>query len=260
MNNYSTRIEQKQINTKFLFVDPSYQRQLNPVLVSKIVNHFNPLLVNPIKVSRRSDGRYFVIDGQHTLNALREKNRGKDLMVECKVYQFVGVDDTERRKIEAGLFAEQNGASRTVGTNDKFRARYVAGDKEIVDFWQVTSLTGVRMDFYGHGGANKIVCCAEAYKAYKKLASKDYVEMLQNISAAWGGERDSFRAEIIGGMTLLYLTYGRRIESKTLIRQLSKVSPLVIIRNAKLSNESGKRKYMIEIVNVYNKKLRTNQL
>lgn len=217
-------------------------------------------MVNPIKVSKRDNGFYYVFDGQHTINALKKLNNDKNVSVECKVYEFKGMSDDQRRKIEAALFSEQNGFSSAVLTIDKLKAKYISGDKDIIKFKNLTESTGLTMDFTRANIKGKINCCAEAFKAFKQLPTNLYVEMLTAIRDTWGGERESLKAEIIGGTALLYSEYGSQINPKTFAKQLSKVSPRIIIRNANISTESGKKKYADEILKVYNKGLKTKRL
>ena len=49
-----------QLNTKYLKVDTDYQRVPDPKRVKTIAEHFNPLKVNPIKVSHR-DNAYWIL-------------------------------------------------------------------------------------------------------------------------------------------------------------------------------------------------------
>lgn len=259
MADYSTKMQYANIYSKELHVDPDYQRELNQRRVQSIVKSFNPALVNPVKVSRRDDGRYFVFDGQHTLAALKERNGG-DLQVACKVYEFKHVTDKRRQEIEATLFAEQNGLSAAVHANSRFKARLIAGDPDIIQFQRLTQAAGVRMDFTQGACENKIICCAEAYKAYNALTPSDYVDMLTVICEAWDGEKASFRQEIIGGMAILYKSYAGEFKRETLVKQLSKTSPLRIIRDGANSHESGKRKYTERIIAAYNKGLSRNKI
>ena len=112
---YNRNYEYKQVNSAFIVIDEDYQRELDQNRVKRIVANFNPDLVNPIKVSYRN-GKYYVFDGQHTLAALKMRNGGKDLMVECKIYRGLSEAD------EAILFSEQNGISRQVATNAKLKS------------------------------------------------------------------------------------------------------------------------------------------
>ena len=92
------------INSAFLEIPAEYQRRLQMSKVKRMVAEFNGIIVNPPKVSYR-DGRYIVIDGQHTIVGLKTLNGGKDLFIVCRVY--TGLTKEE----EALVFAEQTGAS-----------------------------------------------------------------------------------------------------------------------------------------------------
>ena len=92
------------INSAFLEIPAEYQRRLQMSKVKRMVAEFNGVIVNPPKVSYR-DGRYIVIDGQHTIVGLKTLNGGKDLSIVCRVY--TGLTKEE----EALVFAEQTGAS-----------------------------------------------------------------------------------------------------------------------------------------------------
>ena len=119
MVNERVGYEYKFLTSSLLETDPSYQRRMNAAQVDRIVEEFNPLLVNAVKVSHR-DGRFFVFDGAHTLAALLRIHEGKPFMVECKV--FSGMTYQE----EAELFALQTGTSRTVSFDYKLRAKLAA--------------------------------------------------------------------------------------------------------------------------------------
>ena len=73
--------EYKLMNTKMLTVDKSYQRDTDMTRVRSIVREWNPCLVHAVKVSKR-DGKYYIFDGQHTVEALKLKNKG--LLVKWK--------------------------------------------------------------------------------------------------------------------------------------------------------------------------------
>lgn len=85
MTHSTPEYEYKQVNTRDIFVDPLYQRDLNNGKVGKIVREWNPYLVNAVKVSYR-EGKLWVFDGQHTIAAIKSKHNGRDCMVDCKVF------------------------------------------------------------------------------------------------------------------------------------------------------------------------------
>lgn len=80
-------------------VDPSVQRSIVPSRARKLARLFDPGLLGEILVSQRSDGRYWVIDGQHRWQAA--KNAGV-MSLACEV--FTGLSKAD----EARLFMGRN--------------------------------------------------------------------------------------------------------------------------------------------------------
>lgn len=250
MNN---KFEYKQINSKYIVSDPAYQRVVDMNRVKKMVANFNPNIINPIKVSYR-DGKFYVFDGQHTLGVLKLKNNNTDLLVDCKIYKGLTQDD------EAELFAAQNGISRTVNTIAKFKALYVAKDIDICSFRDLTESIGIKMNFTNGKADNKIVACTKAYKIYNDTTLAEYVEIMTIIKNAWDGVQESFNTEILGGVYIFYKKYKGQFDARVLEKQLSKVSPISIIREGKVSGKAGDERFARQILATYNKKLRNNRI
>lgn len=55
-----------------LKTDMSYQSPVKESQVKKIVKNFDPQKLHTIVVNKRNDGQFFVIDGQHRVEALKE--------------------------------------------------------------------------------------------------------------------------------------------------------------------------------------------
>ena len=88
--------------------------------VEMIAADFNEYIANEPKVSFR-DGKYYVVNGQHTIEGRILRNGGEDLSILCKVYTGLTMEQ------EALLFAEQNGHSAPLTAGIKLRAK-VVGD------------------------------------------------------------------------------------------------------------------------------------
>lgn len=252
-SNYTTVTEMRSINSRLIISDSEYQRTLDYNRVKRIVSNFNPSLVNPVKVSSR-DGRFYVFDGQHTLAALKLRNNNHDLMVECKVYNGMTQQD------EARLFSEQNGIYRPVETNAKMKALFTAGDVEIIELHALVMSLGIRMDFTKGNANNKIVAVKSAYDIFKKSTPSEFIQILTIIKESWGGEAESYRAEILHGVSILYLSCKNEFDVNRAIKQFSKVSPLSIIREGKAYSDGGNKRFARQLLNVYNKKLSTGKL
>lgn len=257
-NTYSSNIGNtaytyKRINSAYICSDPAYQREIDEKRVKLIASHFNPNLVNPIKVSAR-DGKYFVFDGQHTLRALKLRNGNHDLPVECKVYTGLTQQD------EARLFSEQGGIVRPVKTNAKMKALYTAGDVEIVELHRAINSQGIRFDFTNAKAPNKIVACTTIYTIFKKTTCSEFAEILNIIKESWNGEAESFNKEILMGTFIFYKAYKPYLNRKKIVRQFAKVSPQVIIREGKVFMSGGDKRFARQLLNAYNSKIRTGRL
>ena len=116
-----------------------YQRLLRMGKVTKIAANFSEYIANEPKVSYR-DGRYFVFDGQNTIEARKTCNDGRDLPIRCKV--FYGLS----KEHEALLFAVQTGISSELTAGEQLRAKLVAHEENACDFC------------FGNGGHRRSVC------------------------------------------------------------------------------------------------------
>lgn len=105
MSKHTTEYEFKQLNSRDIELDPTYQRDTQAREVNDILRNFDNRVVNVVKVSYR-DGHYYCFDGGHTIAALKAKNGNRDLMVDCKV--FYGLTQLDEKE----LFKKQTGNAR----------------------------------------------------------------------------------------------------------------------------------------------------
>lgn len=237
--------EYKKVNTREILVDPLYQRDLSKAKVTRILKEFNPHLVNAPKVSFR-EGKFWVFDGQHTIAATKAKY-GHDIVIDCKVfYGLTRLDEME-------LFIAQNGISSAVSVNEKYRALFNNGDKDVVGMVRACERVGIRVDFTRGPGKNKVIALATLMRSYQSLTTKQFADMLTTLKNAWGGIPESFSAELINGLTKFYMIYDGDFSKKRLLNVLQKTSPIVIVRDGKISSASGSAKYARIILGIYNK-------
>ena len=144
------------VNSALLIPCAEYQRVLHVEKVAHIAENFSEYIANEPKVSYR-DGRYFVFDGQNTIEARKTCNGGRDLPIRCKV--FYGLS----KEHEALLFAVQTGISSELTAGEQLRAKLVAHEENACDFVSVTEDTGVRFALDGIRAPWKIYCIRSAY-------------------------------------------------------------------------------------------------
>ena len=109
----------RMVNSALLIPCIEYQRMLRMEKVSQIAENFSEYIANEPKVSYR-DGRFYVFDGQNTVEARRACNGGKDLPIRCKVFLGLSKED------EATLFALQTGISTCLTAGERLRANLVS--------------------------------------------------------------------------------------------------------------------------------------
>ena len=139
-------------SSKLIYPREIYQRGVERKRVELIARDFNEYIVNEPKVSFRN-GRYYVMDGQHTIEGCILLNGGEDRPILCKVYTGLTMEQ------EALLFAEQNGHSAPLSAGIKLRAKVVGGDAPSKAFVAATNRVGLSLnydsmqlsDYRGHG-------------------------------------------------------------------------------------------------------------
>ena len=128
------------VNSALLFPCMEYQRLLRTEKVASIAENFSEYVANEPKVSYR-DGRFYVFDGQNTVEARRTCNGGKDVTIRCKVFYGLTKED------EATLFAIQTGNATCLTAGERLRANLVAENPDALYFVGITSNAGVEFAY-----------------------------------------------------------------------------------------------------------------
>ena len=198
----------RMVNSALLIPCIEYQRMLRMEKVSQIAENFSEYIANEPKVSYR-DGRFYVFDGQNTVEARRTCNGGKDVTIRCKVFYGLTKED------EAMLFAIQTGNATCLTAGERLRANLVAENPDALYFVGITSNAGVEFAYDGIRAPWKIYCIETAYELYKQYGCERYVEMLRIINEAWKGNVDSYLAGVIRGVAEQVIgggTFGRLLK------------------------------------------------
>ena len=127
-------------SSKLIYPREIYQRGIERKRVELIARDFNEYIVNEPKVSFRN-GRYYVMDGQHTIEGCILLNGGEDRPILCKVYTGLTMEQ------EALLFAEQNGHAAPLSAGIKLRAKVVGGDAPSKAFVAATNRAGLSLNY-----------------------------------------------------------------------------------------------------------------
>ena len=176
------------VNSALLIPCAEYQRVLHVEKVAHIAENFSEYVANEPKVSFR-DGRFYIFDGQNTVEARRTCNGGMELPIRCKVFYGLTKED------EATLFAIRTGNATCLTADERLRANLVAENPDALYFVGITSNAGVEFAYDGIRAPWKIYCIETAYELYKQYGCERYVEMLRIINEAWKGNVDSYASK-----------------------------------------------------------------
>lgn len=225
------------VNSALLFPCMEYQRLLRTEKVASIAENFSEYIANEPKVSYR-DGRFYVFDGQNTVEARRTCNGGKDVTIRCKVFYGLTKED------EATLFAIQTGNATCLTAGERLRANLVAENPDALYFVGITSNAGVEFSYDGIRAPWKIYCIETAYELYKQYGCERYVEMLRIINEAWKGNVDSYLAGVIRGVTRFISVYEGEYDRERLVQQLARTHPKTITQLAQKDTGSSANRHM----------------
>lgn len=243
------------INSRDLLIPEHAQRKFNIHHGDNLAAHFTMEKYKPIDVSFRN-GKYYVIDGQHRLYAMKKCNGG-----DCSILCYVHYGMTEHD--EAMFFLDQMNGVKPILTTDRMRIRYEIGDEVVVDMVRGAEMAGFYIDFGTNKSNNRIVALAALEQAYKALGSAEYCKMLVTLKKAYNGRSDSLVREMLMGMALFFKTYKDKFDPNVLAATLKKnTAPMDIIiegrsfgrqHNGHSELRNG-RPFAVAILNAYNKR------
>ena len=245
------------VPARLLTVNRGYQRDAKSAEINGIVANFDYHLVNPVKTVKR-DGYYYIWDGQQTATALHTKF-GAEYLVPCLVYY-----DIDTSKEEAMLLVGGNtngGRGKKLTPLEIWKALIWADDPTSLHIKQILDEVGISVTTGGARRAKYTTSSVGAIRyAYKVLTEKQFVQMLNIIKSAWGGDTDSLSATVIKAVTKFVKVYDGKYDERNLVRRLSKHAPIEIIRNGRASLSKGDTKWAREILAIYNNGTTVNRL
>ena len=222
-----------------------YQRRLNPDRVQRIVDNFDPRVVNPLKVSAR-DGHFYVFDGAHTLAALKQIHKFDNFMVQCMLFHGLTFED------EAYLFSLQRGESKEVATGERLRAQFLAKRPDAEEMLRRTEEAGFQLVFHHSGANGKLSCLAKLWKIYSASPER-YTETLAILRDAWHGEAWSLTANIVGGLALFIQVYWDGFSRTRLLKQIQDADARMLKLLCDNTSPNKDYAYAFALLKLYNR-------
>lgn len=194
---------------KQLQVDPAYQRDLDDssrALIGRIARSWDWGLFQPLVVARRGDGRMFVVDGQHRLEAA--KLRGDISQLPAVIFHPADAAD------EAAVFVELNQSRRPLTAYALYKAALAAGDQHAI------ALDGImreaRLAFTGAadlraakpGRLNNVHTVRKWHQKHGDAATR---RVLKAVGHVFGDQVITIGALLFAGVGAIEIEYGDKV-------------------------------------------------
>lgn len=234
-----------------MFVDHTYQRELEAPRCRRYADDWNRRLVGIVAVSDRGPAhqpRYAIVDGQHRCEAARLRDPAAVLV--ANVHSGLSVAD------EAGLFDKLNRQRKQPNSWAHWRARRQAGDPQVSAIDATARRHHLAVDM---STADGCVACVSALETVVRIGGPELLDStLALLTAAWDGRRDSLDAPIIGGLALVLRALDNQIDHQRLTECLRDTLPHHIKAKAgaigELTSGTKPRLTALAIMTFYNKR------
>jgi hypothetical protein len=219
---WTTRI----INSSQLKSKQPYQRKINMKFITECVKEFNPNKIDPVHVSYR-DGKYYVIDGQHTVIILETVNENKPVDIQCIVHKGMTYTD------EADYYVDQYEKKHRHTFNEMTLASYEAGRKLPCELALEVSRVGGRLPYDKNTTTGMRINAVKKVEMLYKKDSDDTILAIKCLVEAYNGRESSLQGDIIAGTTEFLKLYGNNIVTSRLVNALAKYTPQTLTNTAK---------------------------
>lgn len=210
-----TRIERKArlewVTINRMKVSPLAQRDLNPARVNRIITRFDLEQVGTPTVNER-DGWFYLIDGQHRIEALRGLGYG-DQQIEC--WTYLGLSEAE----EAEKFLKLND-TLAVNAFAKFKVGVQAGRELECDIDRIVRDAGFRVALAARD-RGAISAVGTLGRVYQQTGGDNLARTLDIIRESYGDL--GLSSAVIDGISLMLHRYGDQLDNATVITRLTAV-------------------------------------
>ena len=227
---------ERMLSTRILYSGQPYQRTVKPREVNRLIRQWNPRKLRSLIVSFR-DGKYYVVDGQHRLAALRKMNGDEDVFVACLVYDDLTYEE------EAAFYKELDQADRPLSRAESTKADIESGmDPKITEINRLLVSHGFKWALdKSRGGSYEITATQAIISAYDLLGPETFDRMLGILADTWKGDPASTNAAMLSGVALFLKTYETELDDAAFVQRLGVIEAEEIVRRSKVDFSTSSR-------------------
>jgi hypothetical protein len=182
-----------------LTIDGAYQRSTNNEpsrrLIASIAAKFDWRLCAPLVISRRPDGTFTIIDGQHRWLAASKRDDIPQLP--CCVFQYENMEE------EARMFIVANRARKPMSRLDDYFAALAAADEDAIEIEQIVADAGfqiARTTSSTSWRPGEIAFTSSIANSIRRFGPVVTSAVLTNMAVAFKGQKLSHGATLFGAL------------------------------------------------------------
>ncbi|HBC4045567.1 TPA: ParB N-terminal domain-containing protein [Staphylococcus aureus] len=245
----------QQLPVHRLQTDMSYQSPVQERQVRKIVNKFDSKKLHTIVVSKRKDGSFYIIDGQHRVDALKELNIS---FIEATVHENLTIEE------EAEMYYGVNDRpSKNANSKGKSRLRFKEPVAVAID--ETVKSVGLEIDYEKSAPTKGYIKAYDALQSiYKGNGANHLGLVLEIIKDSFGEDTRNYQSFILRGFSKLLKVYLHEVDLNFLVKKLQNIGyeGFILEINKKHAGFKTKKECLpFVVVDIYNKNRRQkNQL
>lgn len=213
-------------------VSPKSQRKFTKAHAEEYAADFDLEALGFPVVSMR-DGHYWIVDGQHRVEALRMIGWG-DQSIQCEVYE--GLTEAD----EAELFLRRD-ERKAIRPFDKFRIAIEAGRPVETDIQRTVMGRGLKIST---DGSDKSIAAITALRKVYTLGGPAILRRdLQLLQEGFAGDPNAFKSELIQGIGRVCQRYNGQLDDAHAVERLGALqgSAMALVRKANSYKEKTGR-------------------
>ena len=237
--NYKASLKVGEINADY----EHYQRPLDG-REKKIAKEWDDSLAREVVVSKRQDGTYWALDGNHTCNALKIA-RGEDALIACNVYEGLSIEE------ESYLFHRLNSNFKKPSYNDLLRASRTAGNELVCGYF--SALDEALLPYSFSNTRTKFNAHKTLFDCYKLCKSRDRFVLAAKAAVEAADDRAEFYSVGVlpGFIKTIVIHDDLDVQRFTKIVKQCPLSKLTRIAVSKREDRTGAYSVLMSYVSAY---------
>lgn len=225
----------------------AYQRQINANFVQEKVNNFDEKEVEAPCVSLR-DGKYNVVDGQHTIAIVTAKGWTK---IRCEIR--TGLTEEEENE----WFHIKNTKKRPQSKSAILNSRYFSKtDDTLNDLVAYLSTVGYKLKTSDVSNTVGVINATDTIEnIFKSMGKSQFLRYINIHCNTWNGNRKSLSANFLKGFAKFFDTYSSQIKDDRFIKVFTGTSKKRAKTIEELSIEADSDVYTKDVALKYAKVL-----